>query len=130
MKNVLIYIPSYFDFITLRNFFKKEELGYAEICEYTDVRAINIYSAFGATLVNELEKLPMWHFISFLVAGEESQNCAEQVLPGLQEVPTVHGTVSLLQPVQNQGASSHRLLRSSDVPALLFGDDQLHAGQS
>ncbi|XP_016047212.2 U3 small nucleolar RNA-associated protein 25 homolog [Erinaceus europaeus] len=35
MSHTLIYVPSYFDFVRLRNYFKKEELNFAHICEYT-----------------------------------------------------------------------------------------------
>ncbi|XP_005997442.1 U3 small nucleolar RNA-associated protein 25 homolog [Latimeria chalumnae] len=35
MSHTLIYIPSYFDFVRLRNYFKKEELNFTHICEYT-----------------------------------------------------------------------------------------------
>ncbi|XP_050080847.1 U3 small nucleolar RNA-associated protein 25 homolog [Anopheles maculipalpis] len=35
MARCLIYVPSYFDFIRLRNHFKKEELSFTQICEYT-----------------------------------------------------------------------------------------------
>uniref|UniRef100_A0A182MJ98 U3 small nucleolar RNA-associated protein 25 homolog n=1 Tax=Anopheles culicifacies TaxID=139723 RepID=A0A182MJ98_9DIPT len=35
MARCLIYVPSYFDFVRLRNHFKKEELSFTQICEYT-----------------------------------------------------------------------------------------------
>ncbi|XP_050077054.1 U3 small nucleolar RNA-associated protein 25 homolog [Anopheles maculipalpis] len=35
MARSLIYVPSYFDFIRLRNHFKNEELSFTQICEYT-----------------------------------------------------------------------------------------------
>uniref|UniRef100_A0A182SKL2 Digestive organ expansion factor n=1 Tax=Anopheles maculatus TaxID=74869 RepID=A0A182SKL2_9DIPT len=35
MARCMIYVPSYFDYIRLRNHFKKEELSYTQICEYT-----------------------------------------------------------------------------------------------
>ncbi|XP_006834104.1 PREDICTED: digestive organ expansion factor homolog [Chrysochloris asiatica] len=35
MSHTLIYVPSYFDFVRLRNYFKKEELNFTYICEYT-----------------------------------------------------------------------------------------------
>uniref|UniRef100_A0A8C3WIR2 U3 small nucleolar RNA-associated protein 25 homolog n=1 Tax=Catagonus wagneri TaxID=51154 RepID=A0A8C3WIR2_9CETA len=35
MSHTLIYVPSYFDFVRLRNYFKKEELNFTHICEYT-----------------------------------------------------------------------------------------------
>ncbi|XP_014274794.1 U3 small nucleolar RNA-associated protein 25 homolog [Halyomorpha halys] len=39
-KHVLIYIPSYFDFVRLRNYFKKQELYFVQICEYTNEKKI------------------------------------------------------------------------------------------
>lgn len=36
-KGVLIYIPSYFDFIRLRNYFISEAISFTEISEYTKV---------------------------------------------------------------------------------------------
>uniref|UniRef100_A0A4X2KUX8 U3 small nucleolar RNA-associated protein 25 homolog n=1 Tax=Vombatus ursinus TaxID=29139 RepID=A0A4X2KUX8_VOMUR len=36
MSHTLIYVPSYFDFVRLRNYFKKEELNFTHICEYTE----------------------------------------------------------------------------------------------
>lgn len=35
MSHTLIYIPSYFDYIRLRNYMKKEEMNFASICEYS-----------------------------------------------------------------------------------------------
>ncbi|KAJ0062964.1 hypothetical protein NL108_009559, partial [Boleophthalmus pectinirostris] len=35
MSHTMIYIPSYFDYIRLRNYMKKEELNFASICEYS-----------------------------------------------------------------------------------------------
>jgi U3 small nucleolar RNA-associated protein 25 len=35
MAHCLIYVPSYFDFVRLRNHFKKEELNFVQICEYS-----------------------------------------------------------------------------------------------
>ncbi|KAJ4447506.1 hypothetical protein ANN_09513 [Periplaneta americana] len=35
MNHVLIYIPSYFDYVRLRNYFKKEGLNFVQICEYS-----------------------------------------------------------------------------------------------
>ncbi|XP_068608078.1 U3 small nucleolar RNA-associated protein 25 homolog [Brachionichthys hirsutus] len=35
MSHTLIYVPSYFDFVRLRNYMKKEEMNFASICEYS-----------------------------------------------------------------------------------------------
>uniref|UniRef100_A0A8C8ZNC9 U3 small nucleolar RNA-associated protein 25 homolog n=1 Tax=Prolemur simus TaxID=1328070 RepID=A0A8C8ZNC9_PROSS len=41
MSHTLIYVPSYFDFVRLRNFFKKEELNFTHICEYTQKSGVS-----------------------------------------------------------------------------------------
>ncbi|ELR52349.1 Digestive organ expansion factor-like protein [Bos mutus] len=41
MSHTLIYVPSYFDFVRLRNYFKKEELNFAHICEYTQKSGVS-----------------------------------------------------------------------------------------
>ena len=33
MKQTAIFIPSYFDFVRIRNYMKKEGLSFAQICE-------------------------------------------------------------------------------------------------
>lgn len=33
----LVFIPSYFDFVRVRNYFKKETMNFVQICEYTKV---------------------------------------------------------------------------------------------
>ncbi|KAJ8723882.1 hypothetical protein PYW07_007862 [Mythimna separata] len=35
MSHTLIYVPSYFDYVQLRNYFKKEDIGFVQICEYS-----------------------------------------------------------------------------------------------
>ncbi|XP_063958961.1 U3 small nucleolar RNA-associated protein 25 homolog [Lytechinus pictus] len=35
MSGTMIYIPSYFDFVRVRNYFRKQEINFAQICEYT-----------------------------------------------------------------------------------------------
>ncbi|NWX62307.1 DIEXF factor, partial [Promerops cafer] len=40
MSHTLIYVPSYFDYVRLRNYFKKEDLSFTHICEYTKKGAV------------------------------------------------------------------------------------------
>lgn len=35
MAHCMIYVPSYFDYVRIRNYFKKEEMNFTQICEYT-----------------------------------------------------------------------------------------------
>ncbi|XP_070698283.1 U3 small nucleolar RNA-associated protein 25 homolog [Pempheris klunzingeri] len=35
MSHTLIYIPSYFDYVRVRNYMKKEEINFVSICEYS-----------------------------------------------------------------------------------------------
>lgn len=35
MKQTLIYVSNYFDYVRLRNYFKKEDLSFVQICEYS-----------------------------------------------------------------------------------------------
>ncbi|KAM6973299.1 U3 small nucleolar RNA-associated protein 25 homolog [Aplochiton taeniatus] len=35
MSHTLIYVPSYFDYVRLRNFMKKEEINFMSLCEYS-----------------------------------------------------------------------------------------------
>lgn len=36
----LIFIPSYFDFVRLRNYFRKEEIEFCQVSEYTEHPAV------------------------------------------------------------------------------------------
>lgn len=40
MKNTLIYVPSYFDFVRIRNYFKREDVNFVQISEYTKDRKL------------------------------------------------------------------------------------------
>ncbi|XP_064621893.1 U3 small nucleolar RNA-associated protein 25 homolog [Lineus longissimus] len=41
MSQTMVFIPSYFDYVRLRNYFKKEEMDAAFICEYTKDKSIS-----------------------------------------------------------------------------------------
>ncbi|XP_076318730.1 U3 small nucleolar RNA-associated protein 25 homolog [Tachypleus tridentatus] len=47
MSHTLIFVPSYFDFVRLRNYFKREDLNFVQLCEYTSdakvARARNMF---------------------------------------------------------------------------------------
>eukprot|EP00111_Clytia_hemisphaerica_P018544 TCONS_00054861-protein len=51
-KSIAIYIPSYFDFVRVRNYMKKEEIGFVQISEYTK----KSYSSHARTLFREGRK--------------------------------------------------------------------------
>jgi len=36
LSHTIVFIPSYFDYVRVRNFLSKEDIGCAKICEYTD----------------------------------------------------------------------------------------------
>ncbi|XP_067015268.2 U3 small nucleolar RNA-associated protein 25 homolog [Anabrus simplex] len=35
MNHTMIYIPSYFDYVRVRNYFKREEISFVQLCEYS-----------------------------------------------------------------------------------------------
>lgn len=35
MKQTLIFVSNYFDYVRLRNYFKREDIGFVQICEYS-----------------------------------------------------------------------------------------------
>ncbi|XP_011496287.1 PREDICTED: digestive organ expansion factor homolog [Ceratosolen solmsi marchali] len=40
MNHTLIFVPSYFDYVKLRNYFRKEEISFVQICEYSRLAKI------------------------------------------------------------------------------------------
>ncbi|XP_065208763.1 U3 small nucleolar RNA-associated protein 25 homolog isoform X2 [Planococcus citri] len=62
-KGVLIYVPSYFDFIRLRNYFISEAISFADICEYTkDKKVAEARDMFFHSEVNYLLYSERFHF--------------------------------------------------------------------
>ena len=52
MDHTLVFVPSYFDFVKVRNWFKKEDLDYSEISEYTKdkkVAQVGFYELYFLT---------------------------------------------------------------------------------
>ncbi|XP_067844411.1 U3 small nucleolar RNA-associated protein 25 homolog [Heptranchias perlo] len=41
MSHTLIYVPVYFDYVRLRNYFNREEINFSHICEYSKKSTIN-----------------------------------------------------------------------------------------
>lgn len=35
VSHTLVYVPSYFDYVRLRSYMRREEMGFASICEYS-----------------------------------------------------------------------------------------------
>ncbi|XP_033647113.1 digestive organ expansion factor homolog isoform X2 [Asterias rubens] len=51
MLGTMIYIPQYFDYVRLRNYFRKKEIRIAQICEYTsqpNISRARLYIADGS----------------------------------------------------------------------------------
>lgn len=44
MKQCLVYVPSYFDYVKIRNYFKKEDISFVQICEYSKVCCLFTFS--------------------------------------------------------------------------------------
>lgn len=42
MTHTMIYVPSYFDYVRIRNYFKKEDISFVQICEYSKVTFFHI----------------------------------------------------------------------------------------
>lgn len=43
MKQTLIYVSNYFDYVRLRNYFKREDISFVQICEYSKVLRSSIF---------------------------------------------------------------------------------------
>ena len=70
MKQTLIYVSSYFDFVRLRNYFKKEELSFVQICEYSKVNIV----------VGFCKKLCILFFFYRKVKSQERETCFIMVM--------------------------------------------------
>lgn len=63
MNHTLIYVPCYFDFISLRNRMMKEELSFVQICEYTEDRKVaRARDTFFHSDAHFLLYTERWHF--------------------------------------------------------------------
>lgn len=70
MTGVLIYIPSYFDYVRIRNYLKQSDYNFVQICEYSKVRVV---------------PLNFWlHYLlpkNLFISGFESSQSTGYVLP-------------------------------------------------
>lgn len=63
MNHTMIFAPSYFDFVKLRNYFKREELSFVQICEYTkDAKVARARDMFFHSDANFLIYSERFHF--------------------------------------------------------------------
>lgn len=73
MSHTLIYIPSYFDYVRLRNYMKREEINFASICEYSSrsevSRARHFFQKGDKQFVLFTER---FHFYKRSVFGERA----------------------------------------------------------
>lgn len=80
MSHTLIYIPSYFDYVRLRNYMKREEMRFASICEYSSraevSRARLFFQQGDKQFVLFTER---FHFYKRSVFGERAPACADLV---------------------------------------------------
>lgn len=123
MAHCMIYVPSYFDFVRIRNYFKKEEVNFTQICEYTKPnkmsRARTLFYHGGAHLLLYSERAhffhrmrvkgvrhivmyqpPMWHnFYPEMVnlMQEINQNPNDDVVKNAMSVTVLYTKYDLLQ---------------------------------
>lgn len=46
MKQTLVFIPNYYDYVKIRNYFKREDISFVQICEYTKVSYLFVFENF------------------------------------------------------------------------------------
>ncbi|XP_001603443.2 digestive organ expansion factor homolog [Nasonia vitripennis] len=63
MNHTLIFVPSYFDYVKLRNYFRKEDISFVQICEYTrDAKVARARDMFFHSDANFLLYTERFHF--------------------------------------------------------------------
>lgn len=123
MAHCMIYIPSYFDYIRIRNYFKKEEINFTQICEYTKdnkiSRARTLFYHGGAHFLLYSERAhffrrmrikgirhiimyqpPLWNnFYSEIInlMQENNQNPRDNVVKNAMSVTILYTKYDLLQ---------------------------------
>ncbi|GBP24329.1 Digestive organ expansion factor homolog [Eumeta japonica] len=73
MSHTLIFVPSYFDYVKIRNYFKREDIGFVQICEYSKEAFQNKYggSEFNMTITTLYCKYDL-HRISAILGTERT----------------------------------------------------------
>ncbi|CAO1432281.1 unnamed protein product [Diamesa hyperborea] len=123
MAHCMIYVPSYFDYIRIRNYLKKEELNFTQICEYTKDNKISrartlfyhggahfmLYSErahfFRRTRVKGIRHIimyqpPVWsHFYPEMInlMHESNQNPRDVIVRNSMTVTVLYTKYDLLQ---------------------------------
>ncbi|XP_077286205.1 U3 small nucleolar RNA-associated protein 25 homolog [Arctopsyche grandis] len=63
MAHTMIYVPSYFDYVRIRNYFKKEDVSFVQICEYSkDAKIARARDMFFHTEAHFLLYSERFHF--------------------------------------------------------------------
>lgn len=139
MAHCLILVPSYFDFVRLRNYFKKEALSFVQICEYTKdgkmARSRDMFFHSGAhfmlyserahffrrTRVKGIRHLvmyqpPTWpHFYAELVnLMQESYQNPRDGAAGTQTVTVLYTKYDMLQVAAVVGTERAAKMAASD----------------
>uniref|UniRef100_A0A3Q3KQ15 U3 small nucleolar RNA-associated protein 25 homolog n=1 Tax=Monopterus albus TaxID=43700 RepID=A0A3Q3KQ15_MONAL len=99
MSHTLIYIPSYFNYIRLRNYMKKEELSFASICEYSSKaevsRARHFFQKGEKHFLLFTER---FHFYKYTIKGIQSL-----IFYGLPSFPHFYSEICNMLAAGGQG---------------------------
>uniref|UniRef100_A0A3Q3WBE7 U3 small nucleolar RNA-associated protein 25 homolog n=1 Tax=Mola mola TaxID=94237 RepID=A0A3Q3WBE7_MOLML len=99
MSHTLIYIPSYFDYVRLRNYMKKEQLNFTSICEYSSKsevsRARHFFQKGDRHFVLFTER---FHFYKYTIKGIQNL-----IFYGLPSFPHFYSEVCNMLSAVGQG---------------------------
>lgn len=142
----MLYVPSYFDFVRLRNYFKEESISFVQICEYTKpekiAKARDVFFHSGAkfllysershffkrTRVKGIRHLimyqpPMWpHFYSELINMMHSANQnANDGLDDSMSVTVLYSKYDIMILNQIVGSDNAEVLMNPNQMSHVFG---------
>lgn len=115
----LVFVPSYFDFVRIRNYFKKETINFVQICEYTKVSGVDYVSFQKEILV--IKK-------TLCFPGCQDRSGPVDVFPQRCSFHVVFRTCTLLPSHATERHSPFDHVPTADVAQFLFGNDQFDAG--